>query len=63
MNDVTKAGLVRASSASLMRGSKTAASTITGSLDSLGPYRASSSWSFDEFDQDQVLTLPLSGSA
>lgn len=31
--------------------------TITGSRDSLGRYRASSSWSFDQFDQDQILTL------
>jgi hypothetical protein len=31
--------------------------TITGSRDSLGRYRATSSWSFDQFDQDQILTL------
>jgi hypothetical protein len=31
--------------------------TITGSRDSTGRYRASSSWSFDQFDQDQILTL------
>jgi hypothetical protein len=31
--------------------------TITGARDSLGRYRASSSWSFDQFDQDQILTL------
>jgi hypothetical protein len=31
--------------------------TITGSRDSLGHYRATSSWSFDQFDQDQILTL------
>jgi|SRR5687768_13630159 len=31
--------------------------TITGSRDSSGRYRASSSWSFDQFDQDQILTL------
>ena len=31
--------------------------TITGSRDSQGRYRASSSWSFDQFDQDQILTL------
>ena len=31
--------------------------TITGSRDSTGRYSASSSWSFDQFDQDQILTL------
>src|SRR5688572_5475555 len=31
--------------------------TITGSRDAQGNYTASSSWSFDQFDQDQVLTL------
>lgn len=31
--------------------------TITGRRDSLGRYLASSSWSFDQFDQDQILTL------
>jgi hypothetical protein len=31
--------------------------TITGSRDAQGRYRASSSWSFDQFDQDQILTL------
>jgi hypothetical protein len=31
--------------------------TVTGSRDSTGRYRASSSWSFDQFDQDQILTL------
>ena len=31
--------------------------TITGSRDSSGRYRASSSWSFDQFDQDQILTM------
>lgn len=31
--------------------------TITGSRDAQGVYRASSSWSFDQFDQDQILTL------
>lgn len=31
--------------------------TITGSRDSLGRYQATSSWSFDQFDQDQILTL------
>jgi hypothetical protein len=31
--------------------------TITGSRDSTGRYQASSSWSFDQFDQDQILTL------
>ncbi|HEX9564849.1 MAG TPA: hypothetical protein VF981_12785 [Gemmatimonadaceae bacterium] len=31
--------------------------TITGSRDAQGRYRAASSWSFDQFDQDQVLTL------
>lgn len=31
--------------------------TITGRRDSTGRYTASSSWSFDQFDQDQILTL------
>jgi hypothetical protein len=31
--------------------------TITGRRDSTGRYQASSSWSFDQFDQDQILTL------
>lgn len=31
--------------------------TFTGSRDAQGNYRASSSWSFDQFDQDQVLTF------
>jgi hypothetical protein len=31
--------------------------TITGGRDSTGRFRASSSWSFDQFDQDQILTL------
>ncbi|HEX6943713.1 MAG TPA: hypothetical protein VF128_12345 [Gemmatimonadaceae bacterium] len=31
--------------------------TITGRRDSLRRYQASSSWSFDQFDQDQILTL------
>jgi len=31
--------------------------TITGNRDTQGRYRASSSWSFDQFDQDQILTL------
>src|SRR5687768_10278418 len=32
--------------------------TITGRRDSTtGRYRAASSWSFDQFDQDQILTL------
>jgi hypothetical protein len=31
--------------------------TISGSRDAQGRYRASSSWSFDQFDQDQILTL------
>lgn len=31
--------------------------TITGRRDSTGRYEASSSWSFDQFDQDQILTL------
>ena len=34
--------------------------TITGSRDSSGRYQASSSWSFDQFDQDQILTLAYS---
>jgi hypothetical protein len=38
-------------------GSENGGLTITGSRDSLGRYRASSSWSFDQFDQDQILTL------
>lgn len=38
-------------------GSENGGMTITGSRDSLGRYRASSSWSFDQFDQDQILTL------
>ena len=31
--------------------------TITGRRDSTGRYTASSGWSFDQFDQDEVLTL------
>lgn len=31
--------------------------TFTGGRDAQGRYRASSSWSFDQFDQDQILTL------
>lgn len=31
--------------------------TITGSRDSLGRYRASSGWAFDQYDQDETLTL------
>jgi hypothetical protein len=38
-------------------GSENGGLTITGARDSLGRYRASSSWSFDQFDQDQILTL------
>jgi hypothetical protein len=38
-------------------GSENGGLTISGARDSLGRYRASSSWSFDQFDQDQILTL------
>jgi hypothetical protein len=38
-------------------GTENGGMTITGSRDANGRYRASSSWSFDQFDQDQILTL------
>jgi hypothetical protein len=38
-------------------GSENGGMTISGSRDANGRYRASSSWSFDQFDQDQILTL------
>jgi hypothetical protein len=41
-------------------GSENGGMTITGSRDAQGRYRASSSWSFDQFDQDQILTLQYS---
>jgi hypothetical protein len=41
-------------------GTENGGMTLTGSRDANGRYRASSSWSFDQFDQDQVLTLAYS---
>jgi hypothetical protein len=41
-------------------GTENGGMTLTGSRDAQGRYRASSSWSFDQFDQDQVLTLAYS---
>jgi hypothetical protein len=38
-------------------GTENGGMTFTGSRDAQGNYRASSSWSFDQFDQDQVLTM------
>jgi len=38
-------------------GSENGGLTITGSRDSLGRYRASSGWAFDQYDQDETLTL------
>jgi hypothetical protein len=41
-------------------GTENGGMTITGSRGADGRYRASSSWSFDQFDQDQILTLQYS---
>jgi hypothetical protein len=41
-------------------GSENGGLTMTGSRDSLGRYRASTSMSFDQYDQDQILTLQYS---
>jgi hypothetical protein len=38
-------------------GSENGGMTLTGSRDAQGRYRASASWSFDQYDQDQILTL------
>jgi hypothetical protein len=38
-------------------GTENGGMTITGRRDSTGRFTASSSWSFDQFDQDQILTL------
>ena len=38
-------------------GTENGGMTFTGSRDAQGRYTASSSWSFDQFDQDQVLTM------
>ena len=38
-------------------GSENGGLTFTGQRDSLGRYRASSHWAFDQFDQDQILYL------
>ncbi len=38
-------------------GTENGGMTFTGSTDAQGRYRASSSWSFDQMDQDQVLTM------
>jgi hypothetical protein len=38
-------------------GSENGGLTITGSRDSLGRYRASGGWAFDQYDQDETLTL------
>jgi hypothetical protein len=38
-------------------GTENGGMTFSGSRDSLGRYNATSSWSFDQFDQDQVLTM------
>jgi hypothetical protein len=41
-------------------GTENGGMTISGSRDAQGRYRATSSWSFDQFDQDQILTLQYS---
>ena len=38
-------------------GTENGGMTFSGSRDAQGRYNASSSWSFDQFDQDQVLTM------
>ena len=38
-------------------GTENGGMTFTGSRDAQGRYNASSSWSFDQFDNDQVLTM------
>jgi hypothetical protein len=38
-------------------GTENGGMTLSGSRDAQGRYRATSSWSFDQFDQDQILTL------
>lgn len=38
-------------------GSENGGLTITGGRDSLGRYRASGGWAFDQYDQDETLTL------
>jgi hypothetical protein len=38
-------------------GSENGGLTITGARDSLGRYRASGGWAFDQYDQDETLTL------